>query len=84
MLCQVPQEVILPEPVTRVAAGHHHTLFLTESGNVWACGRNSRGQLGLGSKAGSFASVPQHIKALAGLQMHTHNSQFQICTCALA
>ncbi len=67
LLAQVPQEVVLPEPVTQVAAGHHHTLFLTESGNVWACGRNSRGQLGLGSKAGSFATIPQRLEALTGM-----------------
>ena len=64
---QVPQEVCLPEPVVEVAAGHHHTLFLTQSGNVWACGRNSRGQLGLGSKAGSHVCTPQPLNALAGL-----------------
>ncbi len=67
LLAQVPQEIVLPEPVTQVAAGHHHTLFLTESGNVWACGRNSRGQLGLGSKAGSFATIPQRLEALTGV-----------------
>ncbi len=66
MPSQVPQEVHLPEPVTKVAAGHHHTLFLTESGDIWACGRNGRGQLGLGSKAGSFASTPRRLEALAG------------------
>ena len=63
---QVPQEVFVPEPVVQVAAGHHHTLFLTQSGDVWACGRNSRGQLGLGSKAGSQLCTPQPLSALAG------------------
>lgn len=63
---QVPQEVFVPEPVIQVAAGHHHTLFLTQSGDIWACGRNSRGQLGLGSKAGSYISIPQPLSALAG------------------
>ena len=72
LLAQVPQEIVLPEPVTQVAAGHHHTLFLTESGNVWACGRNSRGQLGLGSKAGSFATIPQRLDALTGVFVRMH------------
>lgn len=66
MLFQVPQEVLVPEPVIQVAAGHHHTLFLTQSGDVWACGRNSRGQLGLGSRAGSHVCTPQPLSALAG------------------
>lgn len=69
---------MLPEPVTKVAAGHHHTLFLTESGNVWACGRNSRGQLGLGSKAGASATIPQRLKALTGLFACMHK-----CVCNL-
>ena len=72
LLAQVPQKIVLPEPVTQVAAGHHHTLFLTESGNVWACGRNSRGQLGLGSKAGSFATIPQRLDALTGVFVRMH------------
>lgn len=69
---------MLPEPVTKVAAGHHHTLFLTESGNVWACGRNSRGQLGLGSKAGASATIPQRLEALTGLCACMHK-----CVCNL-
>lgn len=69
-ILQVPQEVLLPEPVAQVATGHYHTLFLTQSGDVWTCGRNSRGQLGLGSKAGSHACTPQPLNALAGLDLH--------------
>ncbi|KAL0052745.1 hypothetical protein WJX82_006934 [Trebouxia sp. C0006] len=72
----VPQEIVLPEPVTQVAAGHHHTLFLTESGNVWACGRNNRGQLGLGSKAGSFATSPQRLEALSGANISSSRLWF--------
>ena len=64
---QVPQEALLPEAVSQVVSGHHHTLFLTTSGDVWACGRNTRGQLGLGSKSGPRIGVPQQIEALKGL-----------------
>ena len=81
LLAQVPQEIVLPEPVTQVAAGHHHTLFLTESGNVWACGRNSRGQLGLGSKAGSFATIPQRLEALTGVFKCMHKGVCNLCAC---
>lgn len=57
--------MLLPEAVTNVAAGARHTLFLTDSGDVWAVGSNSCGQLGLGvATAQSFA--PRRISALAG------------------
>jgi alpha-tubulin suppressor-like RCC1 family protein len=31
-----------------LACGSEHTLAISEHGSVWACGRNDRGQLGLG------------------------------------
>ena len=66
-LClQVPQEVPVPEPILQAAAGHHFTLLLAESGNLWACGNNTRGQLGLGSKAGPEVREPRRVKALGG------------------
>jgi alpha-tubulin suppressor-like RCC1 family protein len=45
--------VTLPEEATRVvaiAAGWYHTFILTESGQVFAVGDNSSGQLGLGDE----------------------------------
>lgn len=60
---QVPQQMQVPEPVTAVAAGHYHTLLLGESGDLWTCGRNSNGQLGVNLGSGA---QPQHVKALAG------------------
>lgn len=33
--------------VVQIAGGEHHTLFLTASGKVYACGRSNGGQLGL-------------------------------------
>lgn len=58
----------MSDAVGQIAAGHHHTLLLTHSGELWACGRNSRGQLGLGGKSGSFVAKPQRIEALEGEQ----------------
>ena len=56
----------MPEPILQAAAGHHFTLLLAQSGNLWACGNNTRGQLGLGSKVGPEVREPRRVKALEG------------------
>jgi len=33
--------------ITQIAAGHQHSLFLTEEGQVFAAGSNAKSQLGL-------------------------------------
>ena len=63
---QEPKEVLLPEGVKTVSAGSYHTLYLTESGDVWASGSNSHGQLGLG-EGFSASPAPRRIPSLAGL-----------------
>ncbi|KAF7797412.1 hypothetical protein EIP86_008607 [Pleurotus ostreatoroseus] len=35
------------DKVVQISGGEHHTLFLTSSGKVYACGRSDGGQLGL-------------------------------------
>lgn len=35
------------DKVVEIAGGEHHTLFLTSSGKVYACGRSNGGQLGI-------------------------------------
>ena len=39
----------IPSPVTAVAAGEHHSLILTATGDVYALGSNREGQLGVSS-----------------------------------
>lgn len=46
--------------IVSVAAGAYHSLFLTNLGLVYACGRNHKGQLGDGTK--DDRSVPQSIQ----------------------
>jgi len=39
-----------PIQVKAMASGSFHSLFLTEDGRVFGCGKNSKGQLGLSDK----------------------------------
>ena len=49
--------------VTKAACGKTHTLFLTSGGEVWACGSNKFGELGLG-KTSESENAPKQIGAL--------------------
>lgn len=42
------------DTVVQIEGGNHHTLFLTESGKVYACGRSNAGQLGLADDDEAF------------------------------
>ncbi|EPQ59146.1 RCC1/BLIP-II protein [Gloeophyllum trabeum ATCC 11539] len=42
------------DEVVQIAGGDHHTLFLTASGKVYACGRSNDGQLGLAKDDPAF------------------------------
>ena len=46
-------------PVTAVAAGGSHSLFLKNDGTVWACGFNSSGQIGDGTTDNQTHGVVQ-------------------------
>lgn len=45
-----PEKVVLPtsSPVIQIACGLHHTVILTQNGEVFSCGSNQHGQLGTG------------------------------------
>ncbi|KAL6076588.1 negative regulation of SNARE complex assembly, variant 2 [Balamuthia mandrillaris] len=48
----VPTKVeTVPKNVCQIAVGHSHTVLLTESGDVFVCGNNESGQLGLSTQA---------------------------------
>jgi alpha-tubulin suppressor-like RCC1 family protein len=66
---RVPQAVTaLTKPVTQMAAGDRHSLFLTADGEVYASGINSAGQLGLPASVVS-TSTPTKLTFPAGTQI---------------
>src|SRR5689334_14655278 len=65
-LCLVSAGLFQPlisyaQPVTRIAAGDFHSLFLKSDGSLWVMGDNSYGQLGNGTYNGT--NQPQQIVA---------------------
>lgn len=42
-----PRKVDIDAKIVNAACGQRHTLFLTDSGEVYACGKNEAGQLGI-------------------------------------
>ncbi|XP_032886766.1 probable E3 ubiquitin-protein ligase HERC4 [Amblyraja radiata] len=54
--------------VVQVACGSNHSLALCKDGQVFAWGKNTNGQLGVGEAVGTTHS-PQHVTALAGIPL---------------
>ena len=59
LVVKFPVPLACMSEVTAVAAGDTHTLMLTKSGQLWVCGNNHSGQLGLPFSIES--SLPVHI-----------------------
>lgn len=47
-----------------IAAGANHSLCLTDKSNVYSCGYNAKGQLGLGDE--KSVTIWTHVTALQG------------------
>lgn len=62
-----PVLVTLPEPVLGVACGQGHTLAFTAS-SLYAWGRNTAGECGLGEGQATRVRVPTAVAGLAGVQ----------------
>jgi regulator of chromosome condensation len=52
------KEALGGDAVVQIAGGEHHSLFLTSSGKVYACGRSNAGQLGLADDDVAFKDRP--------------------------
>lgn len=64
-LVQLPQKVerlskesLAGDVVVEIVGGEHHTVFLTSTGQVFACGRCNAGQLGLADDDAAFKDYP--------------------------
>ena len=70
--CAVPCQAT-EQPVTTVAAGGHHTMFLKADGTLWAVGMNANGQLGDGSAVDRSipVQVAEGVIAVAAGSRHT-------------
>ena len=56
-------KVLKPDQVVAVSCGRYHTVVAMRSGQVWAMGCNSEGQLGVGRGA-EWLSAPQKVPGL--------------------
>ncbi|XP_034391869.1 probable E3 ubiquitin-protein ligase HERC4 [Cyclopterus lumpus] len=63
-----PLEAFSNIAVSQVACGSRHSVALTQAGQVYTWGRDSRGQLGLGSSA-SRSDSPQLLRSLSALPL---------------
>lgn len=63
-----------------IAVGVDHTLALTSSGDMWAWGNNSDGQLGLGHTS-SPVREPQMVPGLVGKDIRqVHKFVLKFCS----
>lgn len=61
-----PQRVNIPSgsPITHIACGLHHTVVLTQCGEVYTFGSNQYGQLGTGDLQPYFGPVQVKVNAV--------------------
>jgi alpha-tubulin suppressor-like RCC1 family protein len=62
----VPAPIEALTGVAAIAAADDHALALTADGAVWCWGKNSSGQLGVGTTS-SYEATPRHVSSLSGV-----------------
>ena len=56
-----PQIIPIDGDIKKVVCGGYHSMFLTFSGDVWVCGKNNFGQLGIGDKGQNTPFLNPHL-----------------------
>src|SRR3990167_7449578 len=73
----IPHQIPNLPKITAVAAGFYHSLFLDEQGEVWGCGSNEHGQLGLEAKVPrSTPAKNPHLKNIRSISAGLYHSLF--------
>jgi RCC1 and BTB domain-containing protein len=67
----IPSEIksLLPYRVTNIGAGAYHLLCATDDQRVFGCGRNNKGQLGVGHLSDVPLIQPEELAALQGVKI---------------
>ena len=74
----IPQEIIIPSGrrIVDVAIGGEHTLLLDDANNVYGCGSNLNGQLGLGSTTQVKAPTKINLSSVTSISAGIRHSLF--------
>ena len=74
---RTPEKIPFNVPIVSIACGAFFSLFLDCEGNVWCCGTNEKGQLGLGDVEGRNAptKIP-NLPRIADIYAGSHHSLF--------
>ena len=59
----------IPDKVSEVACGDEHTIVLTQNGEIYTMGSNSRGQLGTGTTSSKGCPLPTFLEELSFSKM---------------
>jgi alpha-tubulin suppressor-like RCC1 family protein len=91
-----PVKITFPvgtDPIKEISAGDYHTVFLTQTGEVYACGRGRYGELGTGNrknrltpvKITTFPDGTDPIKEISAGGVHTMflTEKGEVCACGL-